>query len=681
MKNKWIWVGGVVIAGFLFRHQVAKVGIRAPSQEEFFSNNPGLSPPAGMYAEKEPVRSKDELLVHDYHLLPDRLVTLSFEQESYASQSKKQILNEKTSGTLSFHGYQFQNGKLQVFAKLKILNLQLEQKVDGLRVSLGLPAKSPNGKLNDFQKQLAKRTTLLNSSVLIQIAPSGKIEKAFIPEPIKGFEPDLIAGAMFELEVIQEVLRKLPQATSGTTRIVQRNLMGEVNEMPFSIENSGDLRTIKSEQVTDSKEVKNTDPRFGTLVIRFQGNELDKNIWRIKDGLPESQEIKSQVDVTYQTTPITTMRHSLTSHWSEYKTEKFDSELAALFKTELDLAQLGKRKRDRLELITKKDQSKKGSKDQFSKHLTWDQARSKIVSANDSKMSEDERNQILIGYSDALKRDPSLVARAREDLKAAAPGSREMSMLMGALGFAGSPEAQAALVDVYNRSDLKHEDREKVLSELTLPVEALTPETKTFLKDTYQNGKDAELSKMSSFALGSSIAKDGDPETVTLFKKKWQDSYGIITDGSNEDEKKRALLLAMGNSKSNSFLSEVREGMNSPSPDVRSAAVEANRFNADDASRTLLFNSLKSEPNSAVRETAARSLQYQPFDARTVMEGIKCATSDVAISVKLECYHFLADNVASPEIRQFLKTQLGSEKDSRVLEVLENALQVTEEKH
>ena len=42
----------------------------------------------------------------------------------------------------------------------------------------------------------------------------------------------------------------------------------------------------------------------------------------------------------------------------------------------------------------------------------------------------------------------------------------------------------------------------------------------------------------------------------------------------------------------------------------------------------------------------------------------------------MECYHFLADHVADPEVRKFLEGRTSAEPDSRVQVIITQALQL-----
>jgi len=666
----------VVVSGGLFRHSIMKLLVHAPTVEEFYAQNPGLKPPPGRFAEKAPDRKGTELLDHDYHLIPGTRFSVQFERSLGAEEKKKSIFTNISKGKVTIHGIEIEPNLITAIFSFEFSQVVLEKMGDSFKMGLGLPAAKP---IPALKAVIEKRPKELRSSVLVQFDPAGVLKSAKIMDVPKAVLEGPLAAGYLELEIIESILRKLPTSTSGVGVVTERNDQGELAEIQYSIENQGDLRAFHSAQKTDSRETKGLDPRFARLSLQIKSLQDYDIHWRIKEGVPADQKYNANVDVVFQETKVATMKTGLTSKWGEGEKTELKPEDAKLFTFDLDLGTMRSKRSSNLKVLTKKGGKGKNGRDANSV-LTWEDARAMLPSVNNPEMNEDERTRIFLGYSDALKRDPSLIKKIKEDLARAAPGSREMSMIMGTLGFAGTPEAQAALVEAFGRKDLKQEDREKVLSELAIPVEPLTPETKDFLKSTYRGNSDQDLSKMASFALGSSIAKDGDPSTISMFKKDWQDSYGLIGDGDKQEENKRSLLLAMGNSKSNAFLAEVKEGTQSSNVELRDAAVSAVRFNSDEPGRKILFDSLKSEPESSVRTTAARSLSYQPFDASTMMAAVKCATDDAAISVRMECYHYLADNVAAPEVRKFLEGRLGAEKDGRIIQIIEAALKVTDQK-
>ena len=651
------------MSAYAFRHTLKKMWIKVPTSAEFFAQNPGLNPAPGINAEPAPASDRENFSAHDYHFLPGDQIEVTFSQLLNAKQKSKTVFNSLAQGKVIFHGITKSANTLALIAEFKFTKVTLPGSKESFSSTLGI---KPSNLYPSVPKQF-------HHAIWIEVDFAGALKGAHALElsKAKPQAEDELNADFLELDMIEAILKRLPQATSGTATLTERNEQGDLGEVRYQITDAGPLRTFTVAQKTDTKNSNGADPRFAALTIAITSAQDRLIEWRTQDGIPQSQKMDVSVDATYVGTQVSSFDYHLNATWGRFEKSGFTADDQKWFPYEINLAELRSRKADSRQLSKNKNAKSKNKR-----ALSWLESRAQLNKVDGANTTEDERSEILIGYSDALKQNPSLLKAAKDDLNHSTPGSRETSVILGALGFVGTPAAQAILAEAYGRTGIALQDQEKILAEFTLPVEALTPESKSFLQSVYHDSSNPDLAKMASFALGSSIAKDGDPNIVTLFKKDWQSSYGVFGDGTSEETKKSNLLLAMGNSKSNVFFDEVKEASNSSNPMLKNNAIDALRFNTDDASRTLLLNTLQKDPSEAIRTTAARSLSYQPFDLKTKIAATTCSSSDSSVAVKMECYHFLADHVADPEVRKFLEGRTSAEPDSRVQVIITQALQL-----
>jgi HEAT repeat protein len=250
-------------------------------------------------------------------------------------------------------------------------------------------------------------------------------------------------------------------------------------------------------------------------------------------------------------------------------------------------------------------------------------------------------------------------------VKNATPGSREVSMVTGALGYVGTPEAQSALLEIYQRSEATQDEKEKVLTELTLSPQAVTDETKSFLKEVFQNAKDEDLSKQAGFALGSSLSKVEDKQLVTDLQQKFQNAQ------STQD--KVFLLQVMGNDEKNDFRQQIANSTSSKDPAIRAAAADALRMATDNNGRNLLFEQT-TDKNEGVRAVAYKALQYQPYDSKTFTALTSCATSETDVSTRAVCLDVLCSHLNDEQTVSFLKQRENAEQEPSLKMKIQNAL-------
>jgi hypothetical protein len=338
-----------------------------------------------------------------------------------------------------------------------------------------------------------------------------------------------------------------------------------------------------------------------------------------------------------------------------------DSKSIAKYKYPIDLAALRSR--------IKEKNSRKVGKEKGEMFKTWQDLTKELQLVRTGKSTEKMNESLLVNLSDRIKDNPKLIGEAKRLAEEAAPGSREVSILMGALGFDGSPASQKALIDLFNRPYATIDEKQKVMTEFSLATQPLTTETKTFLQNQYQAAKPnrSDVAATAGLAIGTSISLDGDPKSVLFVQKQWdQADTGFSKPKSEDVNQQRYLLSVMGNSKSDVFIDQIKSVSNSDQVELRSGAAAAVRFNQDLKGRDLLFERFLKDTSSEVRLAAVNVLMYQPFDDRTKNALFGCSANDSDIGVKIACYRVLGYRIVQPGIREYLQSREGTETDSRV---------------
>jgi len=290
---------------------------------------------------------------------------------------------------------------------------------------------------------------------------------------------------------------------------------------------------------------------------------------------------------------------------------------------------------------------------------------------NVGKLKPSEIDKKFLELAQNLDQNPELISDYKNKFLSLSTGDRARNMILGALGYEGSVESQAAMVEIYNSVATNEDEKLKVLNEMALCQYALSQESKQFLTNEYKNNKNPDLSTSSILALGSSLSNDGDPQTIKFLNKEWEEAKS--TQDEEQGRKEEILLLSMGNSKSNAFAEQIDDSLESESKVIQENAVNALRFNQNEDSREKLYTNLTGNDFTDVRIVAAQSMRYQPKDDKT-LEALKSCTSDSEIGVRVECYRSISALGSDDKIKSLLQSAAGQEQDEQAKEVLKAIL-------
>ena len=188
--------------------------------------------------------------------------------------------------------------------------------------------------------------------------------------------------------------------------------------------------------------------------------------------------------------------------------------------------------------------------------------------------------------------------------------------------------------------------------ELALAPSAITPETKAFLNNIYNNSDNAALSAEAGYALGASLNKVQDPSLVTEL----QQNYQAATDNNS----KVYMLQVMGNDQNMDFRPQIAAAAGSSDPSIRAAGIDALRFANDTAGQNLL-NQATRDDNPGVRATAFRDLQYQPYNPQAFGSLSNCASGESDVSVRSVCVDVLCSHLNDPQTVSLLQNRASSE--------------------
>jgi hypothetical protein len=230
------------------------------------------------------------------------------------------------------------------------------------------------------------------------------------------------------------------------------------------------------------------------------------------------------------------------------------------------------------------------------------------------------------------------------DVLGKGPDSPLFKTLVGALASLGTPEAQAALREIYAEAACAISCKGTILASLTTTQAPLDGATRDFLTSSMQTEKNPDLAHGAAFALGSALqnAPAGDPQitsAVNAILAAWS-SQGQAGDMGE----KLAWLDVMGNSGRSEFLPAIESVLaGTEDPTLRARAVFALRFIATESAALDLIRAL-ADNAAQVRLAAANAIGFAAWNEAFRSPLTACGGSDASAQVRASCLAALAQN-------------------------------------
>ncbi len=235
-----------------------------------------------------------------------------------------------------------------------------------------------------------------------------------------------------------------------------------------------------------------------------------------------------------------------------------------------------------------------------------------------------------------LRLDPTAAGAAATRIRNGAPHEQADS-LIAAMGGSGTPEAQRALTQVLEDTNVSTDAR--TASAMALAgTQAPTAETAEALQRA-SNDHDPDVSHTSSLALGGVARemRESDPTTASSSV----DALLTKLDGAASTEDNVVLLRALGNAGDPRVLPYAERAMANSDPVVRMAAVAAVRYLTRGGADTLVGEAMTHDGDEDVRQEAVSTATYRPLDAQLAPLA-EVLRHDVMEKVRLEAIRTLA---------------------------------------
>ncbi|MFP6737718.1 MAG: HEAT repeat domain-containing protein [Planctomycetota bacterium] len=217
---------------------------------------------------------------------------------------------------------------------------------------------------------------------------------------------------------------------------------------------------------------------------------------------------------------------------------------------------------------------------------------------------------VMVQLVDAIKRDDQAVTGVLDRLSESSCGEDESSLLIGALGAAGTAAAQDGLEELISSEKSPVQRREAALFAFA-QVESPGAGIDETLQNLYE--EKGNLSNTSLLLLGAvgSRVKSSDPERFEMTAAYLLEAYRA---GDKHGER-AAVLESLGNLGLEETPPEIAGAYTDASERIRRAAVRSLRRTYDNAAEGILLHAFESDPSESVRAAAAKTLAEFPHEA------------------------------------------------------------------
>lgn len=259
-----------------------------------------------------------------------------------------------------------------------------------------------------------------------------------------------------------------------------------------------------------------------------------------------------------------------------------------------------------------------------------------------------KRARDMVALKNLFREDPAAVADIRGQILRGAPGVMAKPAL-GALGAAGTPQAQRALADVASSERIELDQRTDAVIHLGLSPSP-TLDSITSMEKLSQR-REPEVRDAARLALGNqtrSLLLAGNTDDAAEPLRHLFEAY----QEAQTPEEKALILRALGNSGARAVLPLAQSAAFSPSAELRAAAAVAAR-QIDDPRADVLLDQLLRDGDPDVRLAAVAALGSRPLPAH-VPALTRTLTEDESTAVRRRVIDLLHRQLPAPEAAALL---------------------------
>ena len=237
-----------------------------------------------------------------------------------------------------------------------------------------------------------------------------------------------------------------------------------------------------------------------------------------------------------------------------------------------------------------------------------------------------------------LRSDKAAVKAALGEARKYQPETDQFQMIVGALSYAGSPEAQAGLMALFNGQGLNQRGQQNILYAFAMMEEKATAEAKLFLADNFTRADSPELENSSGLAMAATQRANPDDKTRRMIEQEWQKARSA--------SRKRFVLEMIGNSGDDTYFPIITQAYRSGNLFLQTAAIKALRFMQGRQAVAMILAELSGNNNEQIATAAAEALSYHTWDAAYAGPVTDCVRRRRASNLRIACANYALGETA-----------------------------------
>jgi HEAT repeat protein len=274
------------------------------------------------------------------------------------------------------------------------------------------------------------------------------------------------------------------------------------------------------------------------------------------------------------------------------------------------------------------------------------------------------RQKAFLALEAMFRQNPEAAVQAAKKIRA---GSQHAKTLISALGYAGTPQTQDALIDVLNSG---YKANPLAVMRALSTGDQPTKENIAFHKEMMN---DPDLGCQARFGLGANaqiLLQQG-------MKQKADEIFDLLVEELNNASSQNETVLvlkALGNTGHPGLINVLPDYLLNDDEVIRGVALNALRKTPVSEADDLVASALIRDPSVAVRNVAIKVIGERPLSTASLNALDSAVQYDISTNIRHRAVRVLSRVNANPEALSILRWVAEHEKVERIRETAEKAL-------
>lgn len=274
--------------------------------------------------------------------------------------------------------------------------------------------------------------------------------------------------------------------------------------------------------------------------------------------------------------------------------------------------------------------------------IDWNALVAKLARLN--SMTSGERLAAFGELTQLLRQQPEMLGRVLALLSGKeihqGADSHLFKSIVGALATAGTPEAQKALLSLYQNPEAGISAKGIILTAFTTTQASPANETLDFFRAEMEQQTNKDLAQGASYALGSGLQQASGKSAeqgMRALRQQWQNAVG-----SGDLSAQLSVLDAIGNSGRAEFFPDMQTLVESGTNiDLRAKATFAVRF-MDATGKVALLSATLADRNEHLREASVKAISLAQWSEQFRGPLQSCSSHEAVAHIQKECDELLS---------------------------------------